>query len=854
MKKPISVHHTLFPFSLAIILYISFSCSPPSPTPPHSEDPSGLHPVSLPFGSPEHFAQKKPGLAFIENKGQLTSPNQALYYIEEAGMHCLLKADGMSYVWNRKVAEETEGSFSYSVEHIDIQWSGANPNCTIIPSIPNPDKRHYYTADFPEGLLGIQSYRELLYQDLYDHIDLKLYIHDEHIKYDFIVKPGGNVSDIALSYQGQDSIFLNPNGDLVLRNSLGSLKDEKPYTYQLREGQAQEITSAYHLEETLIRFQVDTYDSTENLVIDPSVLWSTFYGTEESEIGRAVCVDQEGNVYLAGQVSGYSPDFAIDIYQEGQDFQPSIYKGDTDAFLAKFAPNGDRIWAMYYGGPEEDVAQSVCTDDNLNVIISGYTQSNAGIAYNGHDETYNENHNDGNRFDRDAFLVKFNSEGIRSWGTYYGGEDVESTTDSKVEEGWAVGTDPDGRIYLTGFTTSETHIASSDGYDDTANGNFDAFLAKFTSGGSRIWATYFGGSEDDRAYSLCVNSTGEVYIAGITESNGLGIGGHDNSYSEDIDAFMAKFDAQGNLYWSTYYGDQGVDKAHSIITDGSYVYLAGMTTSSNFIAHNGHDNSYNGGTDNFLVKFNFFGTRIWGTYFGGEGNEGYNSNNGFSVGRSASICLSPNGEIYLAGKTESKTKIATDYALQSDLNDNQSDIYSDGFIARYFPDGSLKWASYLGGIYDDEVWGISTSVTGEVYLAGMTRSPDYITQNGFQEVYEGGTDAFLTKIDIYGEGGPGGPDDVDGGGRQDEPYGQKDPRFTLAPNPSYGKTTARYEGASKGPFQIEVLNKQGKTVYRSKELKGLSKETLDLTHLRKGLYFVTLQSASEKYSEELLIK
>ena len=844
-----------FPTYSLLILLLSLNCSAPVSHSQEGEDRNSIHSVSQLMETNGDISFEKRKLGFIENLGQLPGSNPALYYLEEAGMQCLLKRDGLTYLWKSKQDNPTSDSFFYQVHRVDICWKGANPQARILSSLPNSDLKHYYTTESSGSVMNVQSYQEIRYENIYDQIDLKLYFQDQHMKYDFIVKPGGNISDIALMYQGQDSLYLDANGELILHNPLGTLREEKPYTYQIQEDQAQEISSRYTLAKNILRFEVEAYEETKDLIIDPSIIWSTFYGTEEHDAGLAVCTDPEGNVYMAGRVDGYHYDFAPDIYQPGQDYITSTYKGDTDAFLVKFAPNGNRIWALYYGGEEEDVALSVCTDANANVIMSGYTQSNSGIAYNGHDETYNEANGDGNRFDRDAFLVKFNEDGIRSWGTYVGGEDVETTGDTRSEEGCSVGTDPSGNIYLTGFTSSTTQIATNISYDDTHNGGFDAFLTKFSGNGTRLWSTYFGGSENDRANCLSVNSHGEVYIAGSTESTGLGHDGHDNSYSEDIDGFMAKFDPDGDLYWSTYYGGQGVDEVHSIVTDDIYVYLAGMTTSSNYIAtNNGHDHLYNGGSDNFLVKFNFFGFRLWGTYFGGSGDEGYIANHDFSTGPTTSVCLSPNGEIYLAGITTSTHGIVTNNPLQSSLNDGQNSNGSDGYIARYFPDGDLKWASYIGGESGDAVSGVTASPLGEVYVGGFTSSDDYPTLNGHQNMYAGDVDPFLTKIDIYGEGGPGGPDDVDSGGRQDDPYGQKDPRFTLAPNPSYGKTTARYEGASKGPFQIEVLNKQGKTVYRSKELKGLSKETLDLTHLRKGLYFVTLQSASEKYSEELLIK
>ncbi|MCB0639916.1 MAG: hypothetical protein KDC54_25010, partial [Lewinella sp.] len=196
-----------------------------------------------------------------------------------------------------------------------------------------------------------------------------------------------------------------------------------------------------------------------------------------------------------------------------------------DAYLVKFDAAGNRIWATYYGGTEDDQGAGLSTDAAGNVFLAGFTESPSGIADGGHQNTLSGM--------RDAFLAKFDADGMRLWATYYGGLGSDG--------GYALSTDAAGNVFLAGETSSTSGIAY-EGYQNTIGGNRDAYLAQFDTDGARLWGTYYGGGAYDRGSGLSTDGAGNVFLAGYTRSStGIAADGHQNTYGSGTDAFLAKF-------------------------------------------------------------------------------------------------------------------------------------------------------------------------------------------------------------------------------------------------------------------------------------------------------------------------
>jgi hypothetical protein len=455
--------------------------------------------------------------------------------------------------------------------------------------------------------------------------------------------------------------------------------------------------------------------------------WGTYYtGTGQvwpngEERGNSCITDAAGNVYMVGFTSSNSDIATAGAHQTVYAGGPIVFgTGGYDAFLVKFNSSGVRQWATYYGGSQDDMGISCAVDASGNVYMIGSTSSTSGIATAGaHETTIN-----------DGFLVKFNSNGVRQWGTYFEGNGNACTTDAS------------GNIYIVGLTNSTSGIATAGAHQTVMSGSGDAFLVKFNSSGVKQWGTYFGGSYTlasgmEKGLSCATDALGNVYMVGQTPStSGIATtGAHQTIYGGgSCDAFLVKFNSSGVMQWGTYYGGAGVDIGYSCATDATgNVYLAGDTqqeflpASSGMTTIGAHQSAYGGGySDGFLVKFDSNGLRQWGTYYGGS-----------LLDVSFSCATDASGNVYMSGNTQSSAGIATSGAHQTTLN--------DAFLVSFNSSGVRQSGTYYGGIKN-----VCTSdASGNVYMTGYTQSNSGIATAGAHQTANGNngySDAFLVKF------------------------------------------------------------------------------------------------------------
>ena len=460
--------------------------------------------------------------------------------------------------------------------------------------------------------------------------------------------------------------------------------------------------------------------------------WATYYGGTGFDMGTNVATDASGNVYLAGSTNS-----AVGIALSG--FSNTYGGGVSDAFLVKFNSSGTRLWATYYGGVGTDYGYGVVTDASGNVYLSGNTASASNIASGGFQNSIS--------WPWDAFLVKFNSAGIRQWATYYGYQGTE--------DGNSLATDASGNVYLAGSTSSLLNIASG-GFQNVYGGGSDAYLVKFDPTGTRLWATYYGGTGSDAGNSVATDVSGNVYLAGSTTSlSNIASGGFQNTHGGvSTNPFLVKFNSSGNRLWATYYGGTGQDAGTAVATDGlGNVYLAGQVLSTTGIASGGFQNIHGGGSsDCFLAKFNSSGSRLWATYYGGST---------FDV--NSHIATDRNNNVYLMMEAEDQPtdpNLIDVCASQPVFNGNSpTDPFAfnagqgpeDQIIVKFSPSGQKLCATYLGGVGEDDLEnGGGITIYGNLlYITAYTDGGYPVTAGAFQTFYGGGTntsDAFLTSL------------------------------------------------------------------------------------------------------------
>lgn len=319
-----------------------------------------------------------------------------------------------------------------------------------------------------------------------------------------------------------------------------------------------------------------------------ALAWATYYGGDDSGFPPFVQCDNIGNVYLAGSTNNTSSIATPGTHR-------SVYADSIDAFLAKFNSEGKRIWGTYLGGKSNDIIASMVfmsEDGNGSIYTYGSTSSDTGIATPGAYRTSKLGNSD-------AMLVKFDTSGKRIWGTYFGGD--------KNEQPFCIVADKKRNIYLTGATYSTTGIATTGAYQTVNKGEYDAFIAKFDSYGKISWSTYFGGSKSENNVGACIDSFGNVYINGHTQSLAdiADTSAFQKVFSGGFsDGFFAGFKPDGKKLWSSYYGGELAETMCGFASDGKNIYGVGNTKSVSGIATSGSflDANSNGGTHAFLVK------------------------------------------------------------------------------------------------------------------------------------------------------------------------------------------------------------------------------------------------------------
>ncbi len=700
-------------------------------------------------------ALNKPGnlrstrqLSFTENKGQVSDqyfkPRADILFSGTAGqMNFYLKNTGISYqlervdTWEKRNTsmnkyrpgnEELVPS-QITVYRLDINWLNANSQAQVLRGEALAGFDNYYLTSCPNGALNVKSYTQLVYKNIYPGIDLKWYEKNGDLEYDYYVAANADYKTIRMEYKGAEKIYINGNGELIIKTPLGTIKEQKPVVIQNNK----QLVAKWVVKNNIISFDVKNVDPSLPLVIDPLIrLWGTFYGGNGAEDCWYTNVDVSGNVFISGSTKSTANISTSGAHQ-------NVYAGlanFTDGYVVKFNSSGIRQWATYYGGSGSDYAAESTTDASGNVFLTGGTTSTntSVIATPGSHQpaTYTLS-NMG-----DAFLVMFNASGVRQWGTYYGG--------NAQDVGYGLSQDNAGNIYMVGASQSTNAIATPGSHQPSLASGLDCFLVKFNSSGVRQWGTYYGGPGiNELAWDCVTNASGDTYISGVTTSS-AGIstpGSHQVVYAGGGlgDGFFAKFNSSGVLQWGTYYGGSGDDDAVNISLDASgNLYGSGHSNSASVtvIASAGsYQSSSAGGNDAYLVKFDPAGVRLWATYYGGSGNE---------VGNTA--CTDVMGNVYLAGETTTNTgtKVATPCAYQSSYGGGAS----DAFLAKFTSAGVRLWGTYYGTSTTDHGCDCRADAIGNIYLCGFTfgtSTTAISSSNGHQPVSGGSSDGFLVKFD-----------------------------------------------------------------------------------------------------------
>lgn len=703
-------------------------------------------------------------LSFRENKGQVKDQNGAIrkdidFVLQATGVTLFVGKGQLHYQFTRKqanglVLQTKQYPFqslitpgSVNISRVDVTLRNADRQAVLIKGKPGRETYRYYQGNTPgnQDINEVSSYRKITYKNIYPFIDWVLYVQGNKFKYDFVVHPSGKVSDIQLQYAGTETLKLAKDGSLLVGSALGTITEEPPYAYEEEGGK--KVASQFSLTKNVAAFKLGDYKGT--VVIDPGVQWGTYFGGSDGESSTGVACDHHGNVYITGSTTSLSNLATTGAHQ-------TVFSGSMgDAFLAKFDSTGQLQWATYYGGSAGSgfyittQSFSVSCDTFGHVYIAGLTTVADGIGTTG---TYQPNI--GTNAGVQGFLAQFTTDGVRNWGTYYGASVPTPGFFTNSTFVYSTTCDKLGNVYIGCHTDSVSSTAGSlpsAGSHQTVygGGETDGLLVKFDSTGNRLWATYYGGPGLDYIFSTVCDDSNNVYITGLSNSStGIGTPGtHEATMHPNSGGFVAKFNSNGVRQWGSYLHGQG--KAIALDAHQN-IYVAGIAQggiADTFIYTPGCYLStlqFNSQWNGFAIKFNAQnGTRKWGTYYGAE-----------SPTFIESVTCDEAGNVFLGGYTTSYAAlttetIATAGSHQDTLNapPGLNPPPDDAFLVQFDSSGTRKWATYYGGPGIEWGKGITSDLSGAIYLTGYTESSSAVaTPGAHQTSPNGGNDVFLVRF------------------------------------------------------------------------------------------------------------
>ena len=686
----------------------------------------------LVFVSCSSFAQNSKGNSsyfFYENKGQIIDQtgkqNTSVQYLfNSPGLNVQLKKEGFSYdvfAVKKTIKKATKGKvedllpeskkrlkydLKIKVHRVDIEFVKANKNSQIFAEGKSEDYENYYNIPGKQnGIEKVHRFQKIIYRNIYPYIDLVFFKPEDSLKpveYNFVLNPGGKISDIKLKFNGAKSRLTDGKISLDLR--FGEMQENIPHSWEENGNAKNAIDVEFKdLGKGIYGFLAEKNTSDKIVVIDPvpTRVWGSYFGDYYYDnTSTFIETDQFDQVYFGGLTT--NPNHIATAGAHQTTIQNGTY---NNGFIEKFDQDGKRIWGTYIGNfiYETSLYDGIVGSDAIYVGGSTFDQT-GGINNITTPRTHKEFATPNSR---EAFIMKLDLDGKRIWGTYYGGTGFEDIFDLTF--------DKNGDVLASGFTDSPDQISTPNSYLPVKNSNISGFFSKFSSTGQLLYGSYFYRPVNH----IAADSNNNYFIAGqyfnLNLYPNIGTAGtHQPNMSGYANAYILKFDSGFNKLWGTYYG--GSHQSTALATNyiagmqvdlNNHLIISGTTTSTDFIATPGAFKEVHGSNveNGFIAKFLPDGKIDWGTYYGGEG---------FFGNFISTLFVNATGDIYVAGDTRSDTGIATSNGYQPQRTNSD-----DGYFSKFSNGGSQIWGTYYADMGQDELQNI-TFRNKHVYVIGYT--------------------------------------------------------------------------------------------------------------------------------------
>ncbi|MBN2729753.1 MAG: gliding motility-associated C-terminal domain-containing protein [Bacteroidales bacterium] len=711
------------------------------------------------------------GSGFVPNYGQVAdvegqTSSDVLFTYESPGMRMFFKKDRIVYVFytyefvenekSRKAREmgdlelEKYHSLRIKQEFFELEFLNANPNAHLVYANRQKNFQNFYFSHCPQGITNVPIYNEAVYVNVFPKVSLKFKVTESGLKYDLILEPGANLSDIKFRYNGIKELILD-EGVLTAKFELDALEEQIPFSYYSDNNQSANIGFEL-LNDNVFGFSLDGQDAVVNrpMIIDPTLTWSTYFErTTAGYVGGIrgnTEVDENGNLFF--QVNTYYADLPIGNPGGVVYLDPSLNASGLDIYFAMFTPDRELFWSTYLGGTD---SQSSYYDHGLSIsgntlYVCGSSDSDDFPLLNQGGGAYYATHSGTSQR---GFLSKFSTiTGQMIHSTYincfgYLSMDVDNNGNVALA------------TFCYDFSPTADVVNRTGAYNDaTFNGSeSEIFIYMFDSSMVQIWGTYFGGTGYSDPMGLAFDSNNNLFILSRSDEDAamplLNPGGgayYDGTVQDKFDLGISKFSSAGVLQWSTYLGGSGLEGlsySNISVNSSDEVIITSQTSSTDIAVLDAGGTAYYqgtpptglvngwGGTGNsagYFAKFSNTGVMQHATYIGMDNESDYIQDN--NVGYCDRLYL------IISTKTFPQTTLSGSYNVA-----NSNPANTNYMMMQLDADLTLSWATYL---QPDSCYYWRNPVdlnNGRLYATGTTN------KTNFNSAYPGSPAYIDTTID-----------------------------------------------------------------------------------------------------------
>ncbi len=680
-------------------------------------------------------------LIFEPNQGQGNldpADPRAKFVSRGSGYSLFLGSDGAILSLASKPSPHAAQSLA-RVELLQMKLAGANSNASLIGTDLLPGKSTYFVGNDPaKWQVGVPQFARVKYENVYPGINLLFYGNQGRLEYDFQVAPGSDPKQTELQFNGAKRLQVK-DGALIIQGQTGSMRLEAPRVYQEIAGKQQPVEGSFVLRgPKRAGFAIGYYDHSRELVIDPILTFSTYFGGTGDEHSSYIAVDGSFNIYLTGSTT--SPNLPT----ISGTYQPTL-NGAQNVYVAKISPPLGSVpaaldYITYLGGNNTDSPVGISVDGAGNAFLGGTTSStNFPFTSN----AYQKAPKPGSTGTSHGFVTELNANATAlTYSSYLSGNGTD------VASGMTI--DTAGYIYITGTTTSTDAGSFTDQFPASSLPNtlpyqispraaIQFFVTKVdTTSGSIAFSTYFGGANFDTPSpiavggGIAVDTNHNIYFTGTTNFLYNGCGGCSNTDFPILNAFQPCLDQAPPA---------------TIVTAPQCTYPTGAQAPTE--------------SDAFVAKLYLPpagpGQLVWSTYLGGSNLNGAGGGTDSGLG----IALDPGAaNVYVTGTTNSVdfgqnvTTLSTSASYQRCLDTpvnpastvttcpspSTTPFPTDAFVARLtnpaaststttLNNVALNYFSFLGGTGNDAGQAITVDSASGALVTGWTQSTDFPVSN-----------------------------------------------------------------------------------------------------------------------------